>query len=253
MFNVVYNIDNLKKEIENARCKNYFGRIESFYKKLPKTECEKCGKCCYDPPCCTFIEFMYAYELYDTFDKETKRCILAKALRRYTYSLVDKFSEPCCFLDNNNMCMIHKRSCISCKRWGTYGKEQYESNWEVDSEYNREFKKFYREKYNIVISDENTNTRLAFCDKAKIVKNPYNIQEIDYQKYIKSLLNVDSKSVQQARIKPTIDWSINEWLVYFTFGMNILESRIKIIQKLQSGNSDAVNQFLDGVDYSIYL
>ncbi len=70
-----YNIKNLKKEIENARCKNYFSRVENFYKRLPKTECQKCGQCCYDPPVCTFIEFMYAYELYDTFDKETKNNI----------------------------------------------------------------------------------------------------------------------------------------------------------------------------------
>lgn len=106
----------MQKEIENARCKNYFGRIENFYRRLPKTECQKCGKCCYDPPVCTLVEFMYAYELYDTLDKKIKCNILIKALRRYFYSLIDKFSEPCCFLDNNNMCRIYTRSCLSYNR-----------------------------------------------------------------------------------------------------------------------------------------
>ncbi len=124
-----YNLESLRNEIKNARSKNYFGRIENFYRKLPKTECERCGKCCYDPPVCNFIEFMYAYELYDTFDKETKRDILIKALKYYFYSMVYKFPEPCGFLDDKNMCRIYQRSCISCKRWGTYTQEQYEKIW----------------------------------------------------------------------------------------------------------------------------
>ena len=74
-----YNVDFLKKEVQYARTKNYFARIENFYRTLPKTDCEKCGKCCYDPPVSTYVEFMYAYELYDSFDKETKRNILKKS------------------------------------------------------------------------------------------------------------------------------------------------------------------------------
>lgn len=253
MVNKNYSIGHLRKEIENARCKNYFGRIESFYRRLPKTECQKCGKCCYDPPVCTLVEFMYAYELYDTLDKETKRNILIKALRRYFYSLMDKFSEPCCFLDDNKMCQIYTRSCLSCKRWGTYGKEQYEKNWDIDSEYNKNFQKFYREKYGIIISDENISARLPFCDKVKIIKNPYNIQENDYQKYIKSLLNVEIKCLQHAGINPNVEWSINVWLIYFTFGMSISETRIMLIQKLQSGDINAVDLFLKNFDYDTYL
>ena len=248
-----YNIKNLKKEIDSARRNNYFGRIESFYKKLPKTECENCGKCCYDPPVCTFIEFMYAYEFYDIFDNKTKRYILEKALRRYVYSLIDKFSEPCCFLDDRNMCMIYKRSCLSCKMWGIHSKDQYEINWKLQSEYNKGFQNFYKEKYNIVISDEKINARLPYCDKVKVIKNSYNILEIDYQKYYQSLLKVESKSLQHAMIKHNSDWSINEWIVYFTFGMSISETRIKLIQKLQSGESDAVDQFINDFNYDIYL
>lgn len=253
MLKIKYNLENLKKEIENARNKNYFGRIESFYRRLPKTECEGCGKCCFDPPPCTFIEFMYAYDLYDTFDKETKQNILIKALKYYFYSMVYIFPEPCGFLDDKNRCQIYQRSCLSCKKWGTYTQEQYEKNCEVDSEYNKNFQRIYKEKYDIEIPDEVVNRRLSFCDKVEVIKNSYNIQEIDYQKYLKDLLNAEAKCLQHIGMKPNGDLNINLWLIYFTFGIDISETRIKLIQQLQKGDVDVIDQFIKDLDYNTYL
>lgn len=253
MINAKYNLENLKKEVENARSKNYFGRIESFYKKLPKTECERCGKCCYDPPVCSFVEFMYAYELYDTFDKETKQNILIKALRYYFYSMVYKFPEPCGFLDDKNRCQIYQRSCLSCKRWGTYTQEQYEKNLEGDLEFNKKFQKFYKEEYNIEIPDDVVDRRLAFCDRVKIIKNPYNIQEIDCQKYLKDLQNVEVKCLCHIGMEPLSNLNINLWLIYFTFGIGMSETRIELIQQLQRGDLDVIEKFIKNLDYNTYL
>lgn len=136
---------------------------------------------------------------------------------------------------------------------GTYTQEQYEKNCEADSEYNKYFQRIYKEKYDIEISDEVVNRRLSFGDKVEIIKNPYNIQEIDCQNYFIDLLNTETKCLQHIGMKPTGDWNINLWLIYFTLGISISETRIKLIQHLQRGDVDAIEKFINDIDYNIYL
>ncbi len=124
---------------------------------------------------------------------------------------------------------------------------------EIDTEYNKKFQKRYKETYNIEIPDEVVNRRIAFCDKVKIVKNTYNIQEIDYQKYFKDLLNGEIKCLQHINMNPNDDWNINLWLIYFTFGIDISEIRIKLIKQLQSGKTDVIDKFIEDINYDIYL
>lgn len=248
-----YNRDYLKNIVKIARDNNYFGRIEGFYKKLPRTDCEKCGLCCTDPPACEFIEFLFAYEMYDTFDKDTKHKILIGSLRRYIYSLIDVRSYPCCFLNEDKLCLIYQRSCLSCKRWGTYSKTQYDLNWEKDSDYNKKYQAFYKDKYNIDIPDNVINAQLPFCEKVIITKNPYNTQEMDYQKYYNSLYAVNSKCLQHTGLSQNESWSINEWLVYFTFGRGIYNTRIELIQKFQDGDIAAVDEFVNNLDFDEFI
>lgn len=247
-----YNIEFLLKEVLNAREKDYFKRIENFYRKLPKTECSQCGTCCTDPPVCLLVEFLYTYELYNDFDNETKQKILKNSLRRYIYSVIDK-SYHCCFLDTDKGCLVYSRACLSCKRWGLESKEQYEKNWNSDSQYNNEFQKFYLQHYNITIPDEVINSRLPYCDKVKVIKNPYRIQEYDYQKYTKELFNVEMKCLQHANINQQKEWSLNEYLVYFTFGYRMFDIRVKLIKEYQSGKKNAIDDFINEFDYQKYI
>ena len=65
--------------------------------------------------------------------------------------------------------------------------------------------------------------------------------------------NVENKCIQHSQINHNVNWSIDEWLIYFTFGMGISETRIKLIQRLQGEDTDAVNRFLNEFDYEVYL
>lgn len=247
-----YNTEFLLGEISNARKRDLFKRIENFYRKIPRTECSQCGICCTDPPVCLFVEFLYAYELFDTFDDERKKMVLRNSLQRYIYSLISK-SYYCCFFDSNHNCLIHSRACISCKRWGISSKEQYEKNWELDSDCNSKFQEFYLKNHNIVIPNEVLNSRLPYCDKVKVIKNPYRIQEHDYLEYNKNLYNVEMKCLEHANIDRHNEWSINEYLVYFTFGKQMFDTRIKLITEYQSGNENVVDDFINALDYQKYI
>ncbi len=137
--------------------------------------------------------------------------------------------------------------------WGIYGREQYERNLEADLEYSKKFQKYYKEKYNIVISDEKIDARLPFCERVKVIENPYNIQINDYENYLNRLQNAENKCIQHSQIDHNVNWSIDEWFIYFTFGMGISETRIRLIQKLQGEDTNVVNRFLNEFEYDAYL
>jgi len=234
--------EQLREDIKIARSKNFFNRIEKFYRKLPETECSGCGKCCYDTPVVYYIEFMYVFELFDTYEESTKINVLDAALSAFLYGLIDK-THKCAFLDDNNRCMIYSRSPISCKRWGLHSKEENENDWNNDFEHNKKIKDFYK-KEGIEISDEVINWRLPYCNNVIITNNPYRINESDFTEYIHDLVKVERKYID-GKVK---EWTIIEYLIYCLMGIEMYNKRIELVKKYQNGEADVIENFIKEQD-----
>lgn len=236
--------EDVLKDIENSKLKGHFDKIRKIYSKMPVTKCDECGNCCYDSPTCYYVEFLFVYDQFNMFEKEQKIEILKNAIRHEIYGLSIE-NKPCVFLNAEKRCIVHERAPFSCKLWGLQNINEYEKNISGDNERNKACQDYFA-KRGIHISNEFIDSRkLNYCNKVKIVKDPYRISSNDHNQFVKDLANLaikyQNKNVQE--------WSVVSYLVYTYIGSKIGEDRINIIKDYQDGNLNAIEDYINQFDF----
>jgi Fe-S-cluster containining protein len=239
-------ISSLKKNIQVFKQKGYLDKLQKIYRKFPVTTCDGCGTCCSDSPLCTYPEFLFTFELFDRkFTELEKIEVLKKSIREFMYGLVTK-NKRCAFLSENNTCQIYERSPLACKRWGLQSKEDNDCDFKLDLERNKQYQEFYV-KQGIYISDKVVNKQLKLCQKVKVIKNPYNFSEYDFDGIVKKDLLKMMITFQPYLVE---DWSLCNYLVYIFLGEKLVQDRIAVIKDFQNGNDSAVEQYIESINYS---
>lgn len=245
--------ETVNKDIEIFKSKGFKEKLDKIYRRLPVTECSFCGVCCCDTPNISYPEFLYIFNYFNNegnFTDEEKIRVYKKSVYRYIKGLISKEREvrECVFLYNNK-CLIYPVAPLNCKRWGLQSKESYERDLKMDHNYNKKIDDYYK-KHGINITEENTNFITPYCDKVNIIKNPYNVLERD----IDNIFDKDLISM----IKPFVDknfnnFTITEYLTYIHFHLKLFEDRITVIKEYQTGNLDAINSYIESIDFSKFI
>lgn len=233
-------------DIKDFKSKGYLTKLDKIYRKFPVTKCNSCGTCCNDSPKVSYPEFLYVYNYFLnelSLNKEELINAYKNAIREYFYGLISN-DKKCPFLDINNKCIVHKVAPISCKRWGLQKEEDNNYDWEKDLEYNKTLQKLFIQK-GINIPDELVNKKTLFCNNVKIIKNPYNFIDKDFEKIVKDIQPL----IIYYRDKNNPNFSLGSYLVYLLIGENMIEDRIKIIKDYQNGNSNAVEEYINKIDF----
>lgn len=240
-------IKNLK-DFENRGFKD---KLNKIYRRLPKMECEGCGICCYDSPICTYAEFLYIFDYFNNdsnFNYGERLEIYKKAFRENIMGFISN-EMPCAFLNQHNRCLIHERAPLSCKFWGTKTDEEYDRDLNMDHDRNKKYKEHYA-KMGIDIPDEVINFTTPNCKNVKIVSNPYNLNGKDFDRIIIDDLTKINRPYSN---KNAPDWSISTYLLYYVFGEEVLKYRNKVIKEYQSGNANAVEEYINKIDFEKYI
>lgn len=240
----IFNKQDVLKDIENAELKGHFDKVRKIYNKMPVTKCDGCGECCYDSPICYYIEFLFIYNEFNMFEKKQKIEILKDAIRHEMYGLsIEK--KPCVFLSAEKKCIIHKSSPFSCKLWGLQNINDYEKNVSEDNKRNKGYQDYFA-KRGIYISNEFIDSgKLSYCNKVKIVKDPYRISSKEHMQFVKDLASISVKYEN----KNAPDWSVVSYLVYTYIGGRVLNDRIQVVKDYQDGNLNAVEDYINQFDF----
>lgn len=244
----VNNKDRLLRDVKDFRSKGYTDRMLKLYRRLPKTECAGCGLCCTDSPIITYPEFLFICEYFfnDTnFDNESKISIYKNAIRNYMFGLIKK-NIYCPFLGEDKKCLIYERAPLACKRWGVQSIVENERDVSADHLRNKKYKDFYALK-GIIIPEDATNFKIPYCENVKIVNNPYNFLSSDFDTVV---LKDMMKMILDYRNNNALDWSVGYYLLYNIFGKSIYEDRIEVIKEYQSGNQNAVEEYIVKIDFN---
>jgi Fe-S-cluster containining protein len=239
----------LLKDIDECKKNGYFSKLNKIYRKLPQTECNSCGACCYDPPVVSYIEFLYAFDYFYnnvSFTPELKVEIYKKCIKGNFYDLISP--QPCAFLNSSNRCLIYPVRPLSCRRWGLQSKEENDYDWELDKEKNKRFQSFYA-KHGIYISDERVNFRLPFCNNVRIVKNPYNFMSNEWDNVAQEVVKLTYKF----KDKNAPNFGLSDYITYILLNGHILDAKIKAIRDYQQGNKKAIENTVDSIDYTKLL
>lgn len=241
----------LMKDLKEFTKRGFKDKYIKIYKKLPKTECQGCGLCCNDSPTTDYAGFLFVYDYFidDTiFNNEDRIKIFKNAFRENILALI-RNDTPCAFLDDNKRCMIYERAPLACKRWGLQSREEYERDLSMDHKRNAEYKEFFALR-GIDIPEEVANFILPYCEKVKIIQNPYNINHRDFDKIV---LDDLSRARRYYGNKSAEDWSLCTYLIYYVFGKSLLDEKLSIIKNYQAGNLQAIEEFIEKIDFNKYL
>lgn len=234
----------LEKDIATAKNKNHFNKLDKFYKKIPETTCDRCGVCCHDSPTMTYVEFMYAYDfLASNYDEQMIRETVKKAVKSFMYGLLDKKQATCPCLNEDNSCMIYPRAPVSCKLWGISSRLTYESNLSADNEKKSVFKEYFS-NIGIEIPDSILNYEIPFCEVTK-TKDIYKLTTRDFAAF----LTKDVTSIGKHYPRDCEAWSFGDFLLYTFLGMKMTHERIRIVKDFQSGNTEAINQYVETLEF----
>jgi len=246
MFN--YSKSETLEHIKVFKAKGYFDKFQKMYKKFPITKCNACGVCCTDSPIVTYPEFLYVMDYFynsNAFNDKIRIDAVKNAIREYMYGLVEN-DISCVFYDKNKGCKVYERAPIACKRWGNQSLKDNENDVKADHERNKLYKEFYRNK-GINIPDEVINRVTPYCSNVKIVKDPYKFNDLDWENiYLKDL----PKIIFHFADKEAEDYSLCSYMVYMLYGKKIYDDRIAVIRDYQSGNKNAVEDFIAELDLS---
>lgn len=245
-----YTREMVLNDIEIFKTKGYHEKLQKMYRKFPKTTCKSCGTCCNDSPITTYPEVLFAlnyFESEEKFTPELKIQIYKDALSEYFYGLVST-KRKCPFLDESNLCMIHEVAPISCKRWGLQSEKDNKKDWQTDLQGNKLFQEYYA-KLGIHIPDEVVNCKTPYCNNVKITKNPYNFLGRDFNKVVTDMMNM----VMSFRNKNAQNFSLGNYIVQILLGRDAVNERIKVVKDYQSGNEQAIEDYVNGIDYTKFI
>lgn len=225
--------------------KGYKEKLDRIYKKFPETTCAGCGVCCTDSPVITYPELLYVIDYLRNGELRDiqKKQITKNAMLEFFYGLIDP-TLGCPFLDNNKRCLIHKVAPIACKRWGLQSKEENDQDWETDYRINKEVKAYYL-KLGIELSDKVIDRKIPYCDKVTVVKNSYNFVSSDFDK-------------EAGKIEPILfyfgdktieNFTLCTYIAYITLGERMFNKRIQLMRGYNSGDKEAINRFIDNIEF----
>ncbi len=233
---------NVLNDLRVFKGRGFYKRFKDIYARLPVTKCDGCGICCSDPPKITYPEFLYIFNYFEeNFNSSQKISFYRYAIKECFYDLVMKRS-PCVFLDDSNKCLIYPVSPISCKRWGTQSENINNKDWESDLKQGKDYQKHYK-KLGIIIPDEVVFNRTPFCNKVKIISNPYKFNIDDYDNIYKEILDIIA--FYGDRNNPS--YNLPSYLIELINGKPMYSERIEMIKKYQNGDKEAIENYANNI------
>jgi Fe-S-cluster containining protein len=90
--------------------------LAEIYAELPETECERCGRCCYESPGVFFIEQLALLDVIMEMPRTRREHLLDRALRELFFSWIEE-DGACIFLQGSR-CTIYERRPLACRLFG---------------------------------------------------------------------------------------------------------------------------------------
>lgn len=234
----------LKRDLDTFKRRQNDIELKRLYSLLPRVSCNSCGRCCYDPPVCTYVEFLNSlnYMISLCLNKSSLVELYKRILRYKIMSLIEV--RKCPFQDNFNRCIIYQTAPLSCKRWGLQSEPDYKRDLVNARNISQRYKDYYR-NLGVIIPPERLKYTTKYCDKVVIVEGQKG-DEIPFGKLYFQVENLTKLFAQKNKLNSGVaDYFADEF-----FGTEeIFRSRIQVIKSYQSGNSHAVELFINGINY----
>lgn len=234
------------EELNRFKGIHYNDEIKRIYDGYPETRCLGCGRCCYDSPQITYVEFLYAFDYYinQPHSKDDIISLYKKIFHRYMYGPIQEL--PCAFLDDDNRCIIHDASPYSCKRWGLQSPEEYQQDVESAGIGADEVDAYFGQ-HGIKVPDRK---QTDYCNNVRIIK--YNERNIDrlLDEAFQRILVLEQDFTNMPRVAYTIH---NFFLAAFFKENRIGYDRIRQLKKYQAGDASAIDEFISSIDFDAKL
>lgn len=233
------------EELNRFKGNQMANRVREVYNSFPVTKCLNCGRCCWDTPDITYIEFLYAFDFFinQRHSKDDILDLYKRIFRHYMYGPIQEV--PCAFLTNDNRCSIHPASPLNCKSWGLQSIDNYKFNLKYADEQNKLCIEYFN-TYNITVPRKKVT---EYCNEVKVIRyNPRNIDKLLEKSYnaIKTL----DQYFSPKRFGYTIH---NFFLAAFFKETRLPNDRIRQLKKYQSGDKSAIDSFIESIDFEAKL
>lgn len=236
----------LKKGIEFAEINGSFKTLENIYKRIPKTKCKKCSKCCKENPGATFSEFLNFFRSFSKLPNNKE--LINNIVRTNLSGLVT--NTKCSFL-NKDLCTIYDKRPFSCRIFGLESEKAFNKNFIYTDLVNENLIRTFREVYNIKIIKKD---KLNYCDNVTVI-DKININDYDIENLNLRLSKLEFKFYKKGfpLNKEYLD-SYEAYIIYLIaeeLGFNYKswgDLRIKVSKELQDNQlSTTLEEFIDKI------
>ncbi len=140
-----------------------FDALRKLYGEIPGTTCARCGECCFESPCISFVEFAYICDMIRRRHLEKKHPNLLHAILGYVWKDLILEGTYCPFLSERE-CVIYDFRPFHCRIWGLRSPEDVDESRQRAGEYMEAMQKQYA-TMGISIPDQKVNKRIANCTR----------------------------------------------------------------------------------------
>lgn len=230
----------IQKGVAFALENGLFDQLNNLYRAIPEGECGGCADCCMESVETHWVEFLQVFHYLQDRPERLEQ-VLPKLVRFYLLEGVEK--RHCPFQLDDRRCAIYPVRPTPCRLFGQWNEEDYEQNYQLTQDRNREAADYYQEHHQILLPEAVVEHKVPFCHT---FQKPQGFSREDFYDHLEGIMALQSRFLLADLVdEEMMSLGLVSWWMGLWFDLDELQDlKVDLMRRYLAEGEDGVSEDL---------